>query len=132
MKFFAAVLIAGLLVSITRAQTAVVPAPLQSLTKAWADTINAGNLEGWLNLHATDVDYADYTYWVGKSRTEMRRWGAAIINANGRFTITSSRMQGDTLIWLLEYRDSGFANRSQALITVNNGLISKLVIGSRP
>jgi hypothetical protein len=115
----------------SRAQT-VVPAEMQTLTKAWAETINKGDLEAWLKLHAENVDYADYSWWVGKSRAEMRKWGEAVISAKGAFKITSSRMEGRNLVWLLEYRDSGFSNKSQAVVTVQNGLISKLVIGSRP
>jgi hypothetical protein len=120
-----------LVLGLARAQTAV-PPELQTLTKAWTETINKGDLEAWLNLHAENVDYADYSWWVGKSRAEMRKWGEAIIGARGAFKITSSRMEGRNLVWLLEYRDSGFSNKSQAVVTVTNGKISKLVIGARP
>ncbi len=116
------------LFAFAQAQNAV-PSELQTLTRNWTSTINKGDLDGWLELHAENIDYADYTWWVGKSRTEMRRWGQAIIAAKGQFTITSSQMQGNNLVWMLEYKDSGFSNKSKAVVTVQNGKISKLVIG---
>ena len=112
-------------------QSQTLPTEMQTLTREWAKTINEGNLEGWLALHTENIDYADYSYWVGKSREEMRRWGQAVIGAGGRFTITEARMQGGNLVWLLEYRDRGFSNQSRGVVTVTNGRISKLVIGSR-
>ncbi len=122
--FFAA------LFAFAQAQNAV-PNDLQTLTRNWTSTINKADLDGWLELHSENIDYADYTWWVGKSRTEMRRWGQAIVAAKGQFTITSSQIQGANLVWMLEYKDSGFSNKSKAVVTMQNGKINKLVIGSR-
>jgi hypothetical protein len=124
-------LMAGLLAFAQAQSTAAVPNELQTLTRNWANTINKGDLDGWLELHTENIDYADHAWWVGKSRNEMRRWGQAIIAAKGQFTINSSQMQGNNLVWMLEYKDVGFSTQGKAVVTVQNGKISKLVIGSR-
>jgi hypothetical protein len=61
------------------------------LTKNWMQTINSGQLDAWLALHADSVVYADHAWWQGKSREEMRSWGQAVIKAKGKFDITNSR-----------------------------------------
>ena len=126
----AGMLLLGLIFSGVRAQNTV-PAELQTLSKNWTTTINKGDLEGWLALHAENIDYQDYTWWVGKSRNEMRKWGEAVINAKGAFTITDMRMNDKDLVWMIEYKDSGFSNKSKGTVSIVNGKIQKLVIGAR-
>jgi hypothetical protein len=100
-----------------------------TVTQAWAEAINSGDLEGWLALHAEDVEFANHSWFVGGSREEMRRWGQAVINAGGVYTIMEHSVNEDgTVRWLIDYKDRSFAIQEQGVIAIEDGLIQRLIL----
>jgi hypothetical protein len=100
-----------------------------ALAKAWMDAINTGNVQAWMDLHAEDVEFANHSWFTGNRRDEMRRWGDAVVNAGGVYTIMSSDVDGEALVWMIDYKDRSFAIQERGRITVKDGKINKLILG---
>jgi hypothetical protein len=111
------------------AAAAMTEGDAQALAKAWMEAINTGNVEAWINLHADMVEFANHSWFTGKRRVEMRRWGEAVVNAGGVYTIMKNEVSGDNLIWTIDYKDRSFAIQERGVITVIDGKIAKLILG---
>jgi SnoaL-like domain len=98
----------------------------------WAKAINSGDVESWMALHALDVIFANHGWFTGNTREEMRRWGDAVVASGGAYTIEDARIEGDSQIWLIDYKDRSFAIQEMGTVTVVGGAISKLILGDRP
>jgi hypothetical protein len=100
------------------------------LAQAWAQTITAGNIDAWVALHTPDVEFANHNWHKGTGLDPLRGWGEQIVAAKGSFKIVSTRMEGETLIWVADYTSPSFNITDQATITITNGRISRLMIKS--
>lgn len=113
------------------AQESTMSEEATAITTAWTETINSGDVDGWVALHAPDIEFADYSYWQGNSQDELRVWGEAVVNAEGQYTILESSVQEDgTLLWVIDYKDRGFAIQGEAVVTLEDGVIQRLMIGN--
>ncbi len=102
------------------------------ITRNWASAINSGKLEQWMNLHAPNVEFANHSWFTGNTRSELRTWGQAVIDAKGVYTITEQRIQNGRIIWMIDYKDRSFAIKEMGTVTVTNGQISRLILGKIP
>jgi hypothetical protein len=125
-----AILLAALaLVGTASASAAMTDTEGDALAKAWMDAINGGDVAAWMDLHAENVEFANHSWFTGNRREEMRRWGDAVVNAGGVYTIMNSDVSGDTLIWTIDYKDRSFAIQERGNITVVDGKITRLILG---
>lgn len=113
------------------------PSPVSSeqvsrLAEDWSTAISTGNLEGWMNMHAETIEFANHGWFTGKTREEMRRWGQAVIDAGGVYRIEEERVEGNERIWLIDYKDRSFAIKEMGRVSVENGKITRLILGNRP
>jgi uncharacterized protein YbaA (DUF1428 family) len=111
---------------------ALTPEVAAQLTKAWAEAISTGRLNDWMAMHATDIEFANHSWFKGRSREEMRRWGQAVIDAGGVYRIVEHRIENGILIWTIDYKDRTFAINERGTITVVDGQIKKLILGPLP
>jgi hypothetical protein len=114
------------------ASTTVSKAEAEKIAASWTRAINGGALNEWLNLHAENIEFADFEYHKGSNREDMRKWGQALINAGGAYKITRQRIEGTTLVWLFEYKDRGFSTKGQGRLLIENGKIRRLTFGAAP
>jgi hypothetical protein len=128
---------AGFPVNQSRAQSvAATPVLTQAIadkiTSDWAQAINSGNVQAWMELHADKVEFANHSWFTGKSRAEMRPWGTAVVNAGGVYRILEHRIENGQLIWMIDYKDRSFAIREMGRVNVSNGKITRLILGPLP
>jgi hypothetical protein len=102
------------------------------ITADWARAINSGNLQAWMELHADNVEFANHSWFTGKTRAEMRPWGTAVVNAGGVYRILEHRIENGQLIWMIDYKDRSFAIREMGRVNVTDGKITRLILGPLP
>jgi hypothetical protein len=100
-----------------------------SLAQQFVNAVNAGDLEAYMAVYAPDAVVDD----IGRifdSEEELREWGEALINADSAYTILSEGMQGETLVWTLEYRAGSYFLAGTGEIVAEDGKIKSMVIRS--
>jgi ketosteroid isomerase-like protein len=101
----------------------------ESLAQQFVNAVNAGDLEAYMAVYAPDAVVDDIGR-VFDSEEELRSWGEALINADSVYTILSEEMQGETLVWTLEYRAGSYFLAGTSEIVAEDGKIKTMVIRS--
>lgn len=100
-----------------------------SLAQQFVNAVNAGDLEAYMAVYTPDAVVDDIGR-VFDSEEELRSWGEALINADSVYTITGEEMQGDTLVWGLEYRAGSYSLTGTGEIVAEDGKIKSMIIRS--
>jgi hypothetical protein len=100
-----------------------------SLAQQFVTAVNAGDLEAYTAVYAPDAVVDDIGR-VFDTPEELQSWGEALINANSVYTILSEEMQGETLVWRLEYRAGSYFLAGTGEIVAEDGKIKTMVIRS--